>query len=308
MLKEKLFISSSPHLRGNDSTARIMADVLIALIPVVIASTIIFGPRVLLIVAFCNISCVLLEYICRKIMKRDVTIGDLSALVTGTLLALSLPVTINLFLAFFGCVVAIIIAKQFFGGIGQNFVNPAIAARVAMVVSFPTQMTNWAKIGDNVDAVTTATPLGGGEWTYTDLFLGNIRGSIGETCALAILIGLIYLLVRRVIKPIIPLCFVGTVALGAFVFGEDPLYHVLSGGLLMVAVYMATDYTTSPLTNKGKVIFGIGCGLITILIRVFASLPEGVSYSVLLMNIITPHIDRLTVPKTFGTESVKVNK
>ena len=313
MLKEKLFVSSSPHFRGKDSTARIMSDVLIALVPVIIASAVIFGPRVLLIVAFCVSCCIALEYICRRIMKRHMTINDLSAAVTGTLLALSLPVTINLFLALFGCVVAIVVSKQFFGGIGQNYINPAIAGRVAMVVSFPTQMTDWSLMGEKLDAittgttdaVTTATPLAGGDWGYLDLFLGNIRGSIGETCAAAILIGFVYLLVRRIIKPIIPICFAGTVAVLAFVFGQDPLFHLLSGGLLFVAVFMATDYSTSPLSSKGKVFFGIGCGVITVLIRVFGALPEGVSFAILLMNITTPHIDRLTVPKTFGTKRGK---
>ncbi|PKM63473.1 MAG: Na+-transporting NADH:ubiquinone oxidoreductase subunit D [Firmicutes bacterium HGW-Firmicutes-21] len=310
-MTEKLFVSSSPHFRGKDSTARIMSDVLIALVPVIIASTIIFGFRVLLIVSFCVSSCVFLEFICRRIMKRYMSIGDLSAPVTGALLALSLPVNISLFLAFFGCVVAIVVAKQFFGGIGQNFINPAIAGRVAMVVSFPTHMTDWSWAGETVDAVTTgtvvdavttATPLAGGEWTYLDLFLGFVRGSIGETCAAAILIGFMYLLVRRVIKPIIPLYFVGTVAVFAFLFGENIPFHILSGGLLFVAVFMATDYSTSPLSSKGKVFFGIGCGIITVIIRVFGALPEGVSFAILLMNILTPHIDRLTVPKTFGTK------
>lgn len=300
-MNEQLYVSSSPHFRSKNSTAKIMADVLIALVPVIIASAILFGLRVLLIVAFCDISCILLEYISRKVMKRNNTINDLSALVTGTLLALSLPVTINLLLALFGCVVAIVVAKQFFGGIGNNFINPAIAGRVAMVVSFPTQMTDWSFVKEGVDAVTTATPLAGGEWSYIDLWIGNVRGSIGETCTIAILIGFVYLLIRRVIKPIIPLFFIGTIAVLAFAFGENPLFQMLSGGALFVAVFMATDYSTSPLTNKGKVIFGIGCGAITILIRVFGSLPEGVSYAILLMNIITPHIDKLTVPKSFGT-------
>ena len=309
-MSEKLYISSSPHFRSKNSTAKIMADVLIALVPVVIASAVIFGLRSLLIVAFCDISCVILEYVSRKIMKRNNTINDLSALVTGTLLALSLPVTINLLFALFGCVVAIVVVKQFFGGIGNNFVNPAIAGRVAMVVSFPTQMTDWSYVNEiidsissatnSVDAITTATPLAGGEWSYLDLFIGNIRGSIGETCVICILMGFAYLLVRRVIKPFVPLCYIGTVAVLAFALGEDPLFHIMSGGVLFAAVFMATDYSTSPLTNKGKIIFGVGCGIITLIIRVFASLPEGVSYAILLMNIITPHIDRLTVPKSFG--------
>lgn len=304
MLKEKLYVSSSPHFRGNNSTTRIMGDVLIALIPVIIAATILFGLRVLLIVAFCGASCVILEYLCRKVMKRENTISDLSALVTGTLLALSLPVTIHLALAFFGCVVAIVVAKQFFGGLGQNFINPAITGRVAMVVSFPTQMTNWSLADGALDALTTATPRApGGQASYLDLFTGNVNGSIGETCKIAILIGFVYLTVRRVINPIIPVLYVGTVATLAPVFGQDPLFHILSGGLLFVAVFMATDYVTSPLSLKGKAVYAVGLGIITVLIRVYSSLPEGVSYAVMLMNILTPHIDRLTVPKPFGGTS-----
>lgn len=309
MLTEKLYVSSSPHFRGKNSTARIMGDVLIALIPAVIAGTILFGWRVLLIVAFCNASCVLLEYICRKVMKRENTIGDLSALVTGTLLALSLPVTINLALAFFGCVVAIVVAKQFFGGLGQNFINPAITGRVAMVMSFPSQMTDWSLLNGTLDAVSTATPRApGGQWTYMDLFLGNVNGSVGETCKIAILIGFVYLTVRRAINPVIPVLYVGTVAALSPLFGKNPLFEVLSGGLLFVAVFMATDYVTGPISIKGKVIYAVGLGVITILIRVYSNLPECVSYAVMLMNILTPHIDRLTVPKPFGASTSDAKK
>lgn len=309
MLTEKLYVSSSPHFRGKNSTARIMGGVLIALIPAVIAGTILFGWRVLLIVAFCNASCVLLEYICRKVMKRENTIGDLSALVTGTLLALSLPVTINLALAFFGCVVAIVVAKQFFGGLGQNFINPAITGRVAMVMSFPSQMTDWSLLNGTLDAVSTATPRApGGQWTYMDLFLGNVNGSVGETCKIAILIGFVYLTVRRAINPVIPVLYVGTVAALSPLFGKNPLFEVLSGGLLFVAVFMATDYVTGPISIKGKVIYAVGLGVITILIRVYSNLPECVSYAVMLMNILTPHIDRLTVPKPFGASTSDAKK
>ncbi len=312
-MKNKLYVSSSPHFRGEDSTAIIMGDVLLALVPAVMAATYFFGYRVLLVVSFCIASCVVLEFLSRKAMKRDVTVGDLSAVVTGALLALSLPADINLFYAFFGCVVAIVVAKQFFGGIGQNFVNPAITARVAMVVSFPTAMATWPaarEIGRALtpltDGITGATPLdgvvtGGEQISYLDMFLGNnVGGSMGETCAWAILIGFAYLLMRRVIKPIIPVAFVGTVALLSYVLGADPWFQVLAGGVLFVAVFMATDYATSPLTNKGKVIFGVGCGVITVLIRLYGSLPEGVSYAVLIMNVLTPYIDRKTITKTFG--------
>ncbi|HOK69789.1 MAG TPA: RnfABCDGE type electron transport complex subunit D [Bacillota bacterium] len=303
-MTEKLYVSSSPHFRGKNSTARIMGNVLIALIPAVVAGTILFGWRVLLIIAFCNVSCVLLEYLCRKVMKRENTIGDLSAMVTGTLLALSLPVTIPLALAFFGCAVAIVVAKQFFGGLGQNFINPAVTGRVAMAVSFPSQMTDWSLLNGALDAVTAATPRApDGQWTYLDLFLGNVNGSVGETCKIAILAGFVYLTVRRVINPIIPVLYVGSVAALSPLFGQDPLFEVLSGGLLFVAVFMATDYVTSPLSMKGKAIYAVGLGVITILIRVYASLPECVSFAVMLMNILTPHIDRLTVPKPFGASA-----
>lgn len=289
-----------------------MGDVIIALIPAVLASGIIFGPRALLVILVTVVSCVASEYIARRILKRSNTIGDLSAVVTGILLAFNLPVGINLFMAAFGGVVAIVVVKQLFGGIGQNFVNPALTARIVLMASFPTAMTTWAKpfyyLG-GADAVTTATPLylmktgAGGLPSYLELFLGFRGGCLGEVCAAALLLGAVYLFVRKVIFPVIPLCYIGTVAVISLIAGQDILYQLLSGGLLLGAFFMATDYSTSPLTLKGHVIFGIGCGLFTMLIRLFGNLPEGVSFSIILMNILVPHIERMTTPKPFGEEA-----
>ena len=242
-------------------------------------------------------------------MKRPQTVGDLSCVVTGILLALNLPVTINPFIAIFGGVVAIVVVKQMFGGIGQNFVNPALTARIILLNSFPSRMTHWVQPFDyaaTADAVTSATPLGilkegGGELpSYLDLFLGNTGGCLGETCALALLIGGIYLIARRVISPVIPVTYLATAAVFSALFGRDPLFDLLSGGLMLGAFFMATDYTTSPLYFWGRVVFAIGCGALTMVIREFGSLPEGVSYSIILMNILTPLIERYIKPQAFG--------
>ena len=320
---KKLTVSASPHVRSSFTVPGIMLDVIIALIPALIASIVIFGFRSLLITAVCVVSCVAFEYISRKIMKRDNTISDLSAIVTGMLLAFNLPVTIPLWMCVIGCFFAIVVVKQFFGGIGQNFVNPAIGGRIVMLVSFSSAMTNWSeplKWKDGLDAVSAATPLAsleaGGSTdalpSLLEMFLGVRGGCIGETCAVALLLGFVYLLIRRVIKPVIPLCFVGTVAVIMLIAGkgsfEFMIYEVLAGGLLLGAIFMATDYATSPLTTKGKVIFAIGCGVITAVIRLFANLPEGVSYSIIIMNILVPHIETLTKPLPFGAEKEKKSK
>ena len=322
---KKLIVSASPHVRSHETVTGIMLDVIIALVPSLIASVIIFGLRSLLITAVCVASCVLFEFLARKIMKRDTTIGDLSAVVTGMLLAFNLPVSIPLWMCVIGCFFAIVVVKQFFGGIGQNFVNPAIGGRIVMLVSFASAMTDWtASLSwkNGVDAVSTATPLSvlkNFDGTLSDelpslldMFLGVRGGCLGEVSAVAILIGGIYLIARRVIKPVIPLCFVGTVAVIMLIAGkgdfEFMLYEILSGGLLLGAFFMATDYATSPINTKGKIIFGIGCGLITSVIRLFANLPEGVSYSIILMNILVPHIESITRPKPFGTVKEKKNK
>ena len=303
----KLHVSSSPHFKSNNSTRRIMLDVIIALCPAAIAACVIFGLRSLVLIAVCIATCVLLEYVSRKIMKRDTTIGDLSAVVTGLLLALNLPVDINPLIAMFGCLIAIVVVKQMFGGIGMNFVNPALAARIVLLVSFPSAMMHWvpalgAPAAAQIDAATSATPLAAepGVYSYVDLLLGRCGGSIGEVCAVALLLGGVYLVIRRVISPIIPCVYLATAALMSLIVGLDPLYQLLSGGLLLGAIFMATDYTTSPVTKWGKVIFAIGCGFFTIMLRQYSNMPEGVSFSILLMNILVPLIERATIPRTLG--------
>ncbi len=303
----KLTVTSSPHAKGKVSTTRIMADVLIALLPSVVAATVLFGYKSLLLVLVCTASCVLLEYICRLVMKRKNTVGDLSAAVTGVLLALTLPPDIPLQLTLVGSVTAIVVVKQMFGGIGNNFVNPALVGRIVMLVSFPGEMTGFR---DTVfhDAVTGATALSDkytGSVGYLDLFLGNMAGSIGETCKLAILLGLVYLVARRVISPLIPVCYTATVALFTLAVGGDALLSLLTGGLLFGAVFMATDYVTTPMTPFGKIIFAVGCGLITVLIRLYANMDEGVSYAIVLMNIMVPLIDRVTRRTPFGKKKQK---
>ena len=255
-------------------------------------------------------ACVLSEFVCRKVMKRSNTVGDLSAVVTGLLLAFNLPVSTykNIWLPVLGGIIAIVVVKQMFGGIGQNFVNPALAARIILMTSFPTLMTTWTAPGtSSVDAVSTATPLAliaEGKLSelpsYMDMFLGNRAGCLGETCVVALLIGGIYLVIRKVISPIIPLTYIAVVFVFSAILGQDPVMQILSGGLFLGAIFMATDYTTSPLTNKGKFIYAIGCGILTTLIRTFGSLPEGVSFSIIIMNILVPHIEKLTTPKAFG--------
>ena len=307
---DKLIVSSSPHLNGKRTTQNIMLDVIIGLAPAMLASIVYFGVKAAAVILTCVASCVLSEFLCRKVMKRPQTVGDLSCVVTGVLLALNLPATIHPLIAVFGSVVAIVVVKQMFGGIGQNFVNPALTARIILMNSFPARMTHWVAPFDyaaTADSITTATPLGilkegGGELpSYLDLFLGKTGGCLGETCALAILIGGIYLIARRVISPVIPVTYLATAAVFSLLFGRDPIFDLLSGGLLLGAFFMATDYTTSPLYFWGRVVFAIGCGALTLVIREFGSLPEGVSYSILLMNILTPLIERYIKPKAFGS-------
>lgn len=327
-----LVISVSPHIKSKSSTSRIMLDVIIALIPALIASVIIFGLRSLLVTAVCIIFAVLSEFAFEKLCKKPVTVGDLSAVVTGMLLAFNLPVSIPLWQAAFGSVVAIIVVKQLFGGIGMNFANPAITARIILLLAFGSTLSHWLtpdKVGLTelsgaalADLEASATPLANiVDPTATlpsvaNLVLGNISGCIGETCSLALILGFIYLVARRVITPHIPLVFVGTVFVMALLLAPEEvskslnvtgivnldyaIYQVFSGGLLLGAVFMATDYVTSPVTGWGKVIFGIGCGFITFMIRRYGSLPEGISYAILFMNILTPYINKWTTTKPFG--------
>lgn len=280
-----------------------MLDVIIALCPAFLASLVFFGYRALLVTLVCIISCVIFEYIARYLMKREQTISDLSAVVTGLLLALSLPVTVPFFIAVIGSFFAIVIVKQLFGGIGQNFANPAVTARVLLLTSFASHMTHWVN-PLSVDAVSSATPLVDIQAANpVSLLIGNIPGSLGETSALALLLGGIYLVLRKVIAPTIPVIYIGSVFLFSLVFGADPLQQILAGGLMLGAIFMATDYATSPMTTKGKVIFALGCGLLTTVIRLYGGFPESVSFAILFMNLFVPLIDQLTRTRPFGTKT-----
>ena len=317
---KKLVVSASPHLRTKDTTQRIMLDVVIALIPALIAAVVLFGPRVLAVTATTVISAVLSEFVARKVMKRHNTIQDLSAVVTGLILAFNLPVSIPLWMAAIGSFFAIVVVKQMFGGIGQNFANPAIVARIVLLLSFGQAMGNWtAPLSWKTDAVSTATPLAiidgeSGEAlpSLLDMFLGIRGGCIGETCSLALIVGGIYLMARKVISYKIPVAFIGTVAVIMLIAGKFDLeflaYELMGGGLLLGAFFMATDYSTSPIKSNAKIVFGVGCGLLTCVIRLFASLPEGVSFAILIMNLLVPHIETIMAPKPFGTVKEKKTK
>lgn len=293
--------SSSPHFRHSDSTAEIMLDVIIGLCPAAIYGCIIFGMKAVLLILVCIASSVLAEYCWNKLLKKENSITDLSAVVTGLLLGMNLPSTLPIWMAVIGSVVAIIVVKQMFGGIGHNFVNPAIAARIVLLVSFPKYMTTFAE--PFTDAISSATPLAEPTSVH-NLFFGMHAGSIGETSAMLLLLGGIYLIIRKVITPVIPLCYIGTFALLTFIFGGNVITEVLSGGLILGAVFMATDYTTSPTMALGKAIFGVGLGILTFVIRNYSAMPEGVSYAILLMNILVPHINKLTLKKPFGIKEV----
>ena len=315
---EHYILSSSPHTHSHASVSRIMLDVIVALLPTTAVGVCVFGMPAVWTIATCVGTCIVTEAICRMLMKRDNTIGDLSAVVTGLLLALNLPAGIPLWMAVVGSVFAIFIAKQVFGGLGMNPFNPALAARAFMLISFTGPMTTWLKPfwWKTPEAMTTATPLASikfpdavlagklpavpGLW---DMLGGNMPGCIGEVSAIALAIGAIYLLVRKVITWHIPVSFIVTVAVYALVAGRAPAHvEILTGGVMIGACFMATDYVTSPTTAKGKLIFGFGCGLICMLIRQFGSYPEGCSFAILVMNAICPLINRWTQPKPFGAK------
>ncbi len=316
-MENKLHISVSPHIHGKKSTQKIMLDVLIALLPATIVGVVIFGITSLAVIAVCVGVAVLSEFLFNLIVKKQQTIGDLSAAVTGLLLALNLPANVPLWQAAVGSLFAIIVVKCLFGGIGRNVVNPAITARVFMLVAF----SSLTKAAFPVDSTAGATPLPkiaeaiaqlesvkdfdvSTVVPLKDLFLGNIGGSIGETCAAALLIGGVYLLIKKVITWHIPVAFIGTVFVFSLLLHDLnvmlALSLVLSGGLILGAIFMATDYVTSPTTPLGKIIFGLGAGLITVLIREWGIYPEGVSFAILIMNILNPYIDSLTARKMFG--------
>lgn len=293
-------VAASPHVTTKNSTAVIMRDVLIALLPAVLAGCVVFGLRALLVVAVTTAACVFFEWGFEKLCHTPSTISDLSAAVTGVLLAMNLPVSIPLWQAVFGALVAIVAVKGLFGGIGKNFANPAITARIVMFLAFSKSMTAWVF----PDAVSSATPLAmmanGESVDYLTLLLGNHGGCLGETSALALLIGFAYLLIRGVISWHTPVCFVGTVFVMSLILGQDAVGQILSGGLMLGAIFMATDYSTTPSTNLGRVLFGIGAGLLTVLIRFYGAYAEGVSFAILFMNTLTPYLSKWTETKPFG--------
>lgn len=305
-----LIVSSSPHVVGDTNTTKIMRTVIIGLLPALAASVFIFGARAAFLALTCVIACVAFEHFFKVLVKQESTIGDLSAVVTGLILSFNLPVNLPYWQAVIGCFAAIVIVKQLFGGIGQNFTNPAVTARIILLVSFATPMTTWptaARIFTADDAVSGATPLGlfarhdfGSLPSNLHMFLGTTGGSMGETSAAAILIGGIFLIYKRIISPAIPISFLGTMVIYSLLAGVDPIFQILAGGAMLGAFFMATDYATSPITTTGKIVFGIGCGVLTMTIRLYGSYPEGVSFAILLMNIVTPLIDALSRRRLYG--------
>ena len=328
----KLTLSSSPHAHNPNSTRRIMLDVCIALLPALIGAIVFFGARALTLTALSVAGCVFFEWAYRRIMKKDNTTGDLSAVVTGILLAYTLPANCKWWLPIIGAFFAIVVVKQLYGGIGKNFLNPALAGRAFLLASYALFMTTWVVPGSltsviGADATTMATPLSymkAGEalpqyFTFKSMFLGTMPGCLGEVSALALLIGGVYLLARKVITWHIPVSFIGSVALLTLIFGsrnggythvEWMLDNLLSGGLLLGAFFMATDYSTSPVTAPGRIIYGVGCGALTVLIRVFGGFPEGVSFAILIMNCCAWMFDKHTQRRQFGVsrEDVKAKK
>ena len=306
-------VSGTPHVRSKESIQSIMRDVIIALIPATAMGIYFFGIPALILIAVSIVASVFFEWLYQKLLKKPVTISDLSAVVTGLLLAMNLPASAPIWVPIVGAAFAIIFAKQLFGGLGQNFINPALAGRAFLLASYPTEMTSWtAPVGfSGADAAAVATPLATlktgamPDASLTDVILGtNIGGCIGEKCAVALIIGGIYLLVKHVISWRIPVLYILTVFVLTAAIGRKglrvPVYEIFTGGLMLGAFFMATDYASSPVTPKGQIIFAIGCGIITTLIRIFGGYPEGVSYSILIMNLAVPLIERFTEPKIFG--------
>jgi len=307
-MENMLYGSSSPHIRSKETISKIMIDVLIALLPATLASIYYFRFNAIKLIGISILTAVLTEWALQKFMNKPITINDFSAVVTGLLLAFNIPASAPWWIPVIGSAFAIAIVKQAFGGLGNNFINPALAARAMLLASWPVLMTNWVTPG--ADAVSTATPLailkGEAEGTLpsiTNVLMGNIGGSLGETSALLLIIGGLYLLYRGVITWKIPVSYIGTVMLMTLLLDggfTSMTYHTLSGGLMLGAFYMATDYSSSPVTLKGQIIFGVGCGILTSIIRIYGGYPEGVSYSILLMNVASPLIDKYTSPKVFG--------
>ena len=302
----KLIVSASPHIRSDETTRGLMANVIVALCPVVVASAVIFGLRSLLVTAFSVVVCVVLEWLYCKLLKKPSPIGDLSAVVTGIILAMNVPVNMPLGQVAVGAVAAILITKQLFGGIGMNFANPALVGRIVLFVSFPNEMNAWVFPDAAVDQLASATPLQVSDpsrLNLLDLFMGIHGGVLGETCALAIVLGFVYLVVTKTISAAIPVAYVGSmfvfymIATGSV---HESLAAVLSGGLLFGAVFMATDYVTSPFTLKGKLIYGLALGAVTFAIRYWGSYTEGVSFALLFMNLWVPFINDWTRQTPYG--------
>lgn len=306
----KLTLSSSPHIQTNENVTTVMRDVIIALLPATIAAIYYFRFGAIVNILVAVLGAVSAEYLIQKLMKKPITIKDYSAAVTGLLLAFNVPSTLPWWMTLIGSVFAIAVVKQLFGGLGHNFMNPALAARAVLLASWPVEMTSWVTTG--ADAVATATPLavikgaeaGATSASMFDLLIGNVGGCIGETSAILLIIGGIYLIYRGVITYVIPTYYIGTVAVLTFIFSGFDIsmlsYNILAGGLILGAFFMATDYTTSPVSKKGQIIYAIGCGLLTAVIRYYGGYPEGVSYSILLMNVATPLIDKYISPRVFG--------
>ena len=308
----KLIASSSPHIRSKDNTRSIMLDVIIALLPALVMRIYVFGVRALTMVLVSVAACVFWEWAYRKLLKKPQSIGDLSAVVTGILLAFVCPPTTPVWMLIIGSFFSIVVVKQLFGGIGKNFANPALVGRIVLFLSFSKTMTAWVF----PDAVSSATPLAqlaaGQKPELLTLLLGNHGGCIGETCALALLLGFFYLLCRKVITWHTPVAVLGSMALfGGILWAADPshymnpLFHILTGGAMLGAVFMATDYVTSPMTHKGMLLYGAGIGIITMLIRTWGSYPEGMSFAILIMNAVVPLINKYVKPKRFGVVSAK---
>lgn len=328
-MTDRFTVSASPHLRRRLDTTTTMQLVCVSLLPTVVAAVYLFGLRALGVIVASVASCVFGEWIFNRLARRENTLGDFSAVVTGILLAFTLPPTLPLWMTAIGGLVAIMIVKQLFGGLGYNIFNPALAARAFLLACWPVAMTTWIKPVNSfvsVDAITTASPLGvlkeaahtgaaavnavtsatttaaTSTPSYLSLFMGTVPGSLGETCKLTLLIGAALLLVLKIIDWRIPLGFIGAVALLSLCTGRDAVFAVLSGGVILGAFFMATDLVTTPVTGLGKFIFGLGCGVVTVLIRAYGGFPEGVCYSILFMNCLTPLIDRFIQPRVFGTK------
>ena len=308
-MANKLIVTAAPHITSADSTQKIMQRVCLALVPTLLVATVWYGISALILTAVTVAACVLFEMGYCKLVGRENPTGDFSAVVTGLLLAFNMPAGLPWWMAIVGSFVAIVVVKQLFGGMGYNFANPAIVGRIAMALGYTGAMTSYVFPNNGIDALASATPLAVasevGSAGYMTLLIGKHGGVLGETCAITILLGGLYLIWTKVISPVIPVTYLATAAVLSVCFGMDPIYQLLSGGLMLGAFFMATDYVTSPTTDKGKIVFGIGLGLITMLIRRFGTMNEGVSFAILLMNLVVPYIDVLTRQDKLGIAKVK---